>query len=48
MHPWVDWYGMVYVEWLLRTTWLLSRTCHVGVLNLRVHLWIATQEQRDS
>ena len=39
----MEWDCLVYVEWLLRAmyTWV-----HGG-LRLRVHLWIATQEQRD-
>ena len=38
---------MVYVEWLLRATHLAINPGLCGGSHLRVHLWMATQEQRD-
>ena len=57
MHIWVELVVMVYVEWLLGLClWLSSPkvvstilgATSMGVVNLRVHLWMATQGTKGS
>ena len=39
---------LVYVEWLLMAFIHGGYPCMRGLFTMRVHLWMATQEQRDS
>jgi hypothetical protein len=46
--PGWKWHCLVYIEWLPRAThtWLSTQDL-CGCFHLGVHLWMATQEQRD-